>query len=107
VIALRASGIAKLEDAMIDNPVLDVQRTGDELWGLIDSLAIVDNISKIVPCTKALHHLLPDWLSLWIGSTRKHFSDFTIRNFRVNTEGNDQCLPIFSRRSRELRGRQQ
>jgi len=32
----------------------------DRLWDLIDSLAIVVNEAKLVPCTKALHHILPD-----------------------------------------------
>jgi hypothetical protein len=60
VIASRASQIARFENVMIDDPDLDAQKTGEELWALIDSLTIVDNISKLVPCTKALHHLLPD-----------------------------------------------
>ena len=60
VIASRASEIAKPDDITIDNPALDAQQTPDQVWALIDSLAIVDNKSKIVACSKALHHLLPD-----------------------------------------------
>ena len=29
-------------------------------WNLIESFDIVANETKLVPCTKALHHLLPD-----------------------------------------------
>lgn len=60
MIASRASEIAKPDDITIDNPALDAQQTPDQVWALIDSLAIVDNKSKIVACSKALHHLLPD-----------------------------------------------
>jgi hypothetical protein len=60
VLASRASEIARLDGITIDDPALDVQQIADQVWQLIDSLGIVVNISKLVPSTKALHHLLPD-----------------------------------------------
>lgn len=52
--------IAKLDDILIDDPALDINQTARQLWNVIDALPIVDNIAKLVPCTKALHHLLPE-----------------------------------------------
>jgi hypothetical protein len=60
VLASRASEIARLDGITIDDPALDVQQTADHVWQVIDSFGIVENISKLVPCTKALHHLLPE-----------------------------------------------
>ena len=60
VLASRVSEIAKLDGITIDDPALDVPQTADQVWQVIKSLGIVQNISKLVPCTKALHHLLPD-----------------------------------------------
>jgi hypothetical protein len=48
---------------MIDDPTLNVQQTARRVWELVDSLTIVDNIAKLVPCAKALHHLLPDLIA--------------------------------------------
>lgn len=39
---------------------LGEQRAITPMWQLIDSLRIVDNEAKLVPCTKTLHHLVPD-----------------------------------------------
>ena len=59
-LAKHASEIAKLDTVVIDNPDLDAQQISGQAWELINSLGIVENISKLVPHTKALHHLLPD-----------------------------------------------
>jgi hypothetical protein len=48
-----------LEHLAIEDELLPADITG-RLWSLISSLGIVENNAKIVACTKALHHLLPD-----------------------------------------------
>jgi hypothetical protein len=53
------SAITSLEGYRLDEPSLD-RDIADKLWTLIGSLAIVENEAKLVPCTKALHHLLPE-----------------------------------------------
>jgi hypothetical protein len=62
VTALRArsSEIIALEDKAIDDPQLNVNETGQQLWQLTNSLDIVTNNTRIVAGSKALHHLLPD-----------------------------------------------
>ncbi|MDH2404208.1 hypothetical protein QCM77_30280 [Bradyrhizobium sp. SSUT18] len=62
VSALQAKGpeIAVLEKAAIDDPKLDPNATGRQLWLLIDGLDIVENNTPIVAGSKALHHVLPD-----------------------------------------------
>jgi hypothetical protein len=51
--------ITSLETYRLDDPSQG-RDLADKLWSLIDSLVIVNNEAKLVPCTKALHHLLPD-----------------------------------------------
>jgi hypothetical protein len=51
--------ISSLEKCRLDDPSPSRDMT-DKLWALISSLAIVENEAKLVPCTKALHHVLPD-----------------------------------------------
>ncbi len=60
--ALQAKGdtIAELDGLAIDQPGLDVTTVGSTLARLAQSLDIVDNKARIVPGSKALHHLLPD-----------------------------------------------
>ena len=52
--------IASLEREEIESPTLNVQKIMDKLWELISSLLIVENEATLVPCTKTLHHLLPE-----------------------------------------------
>lgn len=60
--AIRAmrGAIVSLDGLCIDAPSLDVEDTIRRLWTLIEVLDIVDNDTKLVACSKALHHLLPD-----------------------------------------------
>ncbi|MFZ5998087.1 MAG: hypothetical protein ACOYW7_11470 [Nitrospirota bacterium] len=55
----KASEIAEFENIKISN-VLDAAVTGKKLARLIHNLGVVDNKSRIVAGTKALHHLLPE-----------------------------------------------
>ncbi|HUW86838.1 MAG TPA: hypothetical protein VMW30_00455 [Candidatus Paceibacterota bacterium] len=52
--------IANFEHLRLDDPELDISLTAMRLWRLIERLAVVQNVSLIVPGTKTLHHLLPD-----------------------------------------------
>jgi len=52
--------LKNLESLSIDSPDLNTEATATEIWLLIDRLGIVENDATLVPCTKALHHLLPD-----------------------------------------------
>jgi hypothetical protein len=52
--------LEELEAEKIETATGDLDRVTASLWQLIYSLRIVDNEAKLVPCTKALHHLLPD-----------------------------------------------
>ena len=54
--------IADLGGLLIDAPDLDVPDVSESLWDIMASLAIVENETKLVACSKALHHLLPDLL---------------------------------------------
>lgn len=56
----RASDIIILNNIKIDDNMLDIEYVTAQLWSLIDSLEIVNNIAKLVSCSKALHHILPD-----------------------------------------------
>jgi hypothetical protein len=60
--AIRAKGseIADLDALLIDDPTLNVNAIGERIWRLIDTLGIVANDARIVPGSKALHHLLPE-----------------------------------------------
>jgi len=51
--------LVALDGAKIDDQILDPQIV-DKISNLIGTLAIAENKSRIVPVTKALHHLLPD-----------------------------------------------
>ncbi|MGE5580203.1 MAG: hypothetical protein ACM3WU_09195 [Bacillota bacterium] len=57
--AMRGATIS-LDGLCIDDPSLDVEDTIRRLWTLIQLLDIVDNDTKLVACSKTLHHLLPD-----------------------------------------------
>jgi hypothetical protein len=53
-------GLKELEEFAIDTPTLAVESVLDKLWELISRLGIVENNAKLVACSKALHHLLPE-----------------------------------------------
>lgn len=55
----KAEAIEELDGLAIDQPTLDVGLVGAKLARLMQSLDIVGNKARIVPGSKALHHLLP------------------------------------------------
>src|SRR5438876_532376 len=56
----KAAEIQELDGLAIDQHNLDIQRVANKLARLVQSLDIVDNKARVVPGSKALHHLLPD-----------------------------------------------
>lgn len=73
-LAAAIPALAKLDDLRIDDLGLP-DRATDHIWALVSGLGVVENQAKIVPGTKALHHLLPDlvppmdreWTGLFFG----------------------------------------
>jgi hypothetical protein len=55
-----ASAIIELEQDRLDDPSLRRQAVAEKAWALIKSLGIARNDATLVPCSKALHHLLPE-----------------------------------------------
>lgn len=60
ILRARASDIAAFDGLCIDDPALNPTAVSDNLWRTIDTLGIVTNDARIVPGTKALHHILSD-----------------------------------------------
>ncbi len=56
----KAAAIEELDGLAIDQPTLDVGTVGNKLARLAQSLDIANNKARIVPGSKALHHLLPE-----------------------------------------------
>lgn len=52
--------ICSLDGLWIDDPSLNIDEVVVRLWNLVKGLNIVENDTKLVACSKALHHLLPD-----------------------------------------------
>jgi hypothetical protein len=55
-----SDSISALDGLSIEDPDLDVERIGPQVWSIVDALKIVSSTSVIVPGVKTLHHLLPD-----------------------------------------------
>jgi hypothetical protein len=56
----KSDWIARFDGLKISDTELDIRGCSSDLWQLIDSLEIVRNNAKLVACSKALHHILPD-----------------------------------------------
>ena len=59
-IASAAPTVAKLDGVAINDSSLDADAIAAQLWAVLAAMSIVDNKAPLVPCTKALHHLLPE-----------------------------------------------
>jgi len=55
-----APAIERFEKEHLEADVMDAAATAARLWSLIDGLRITDTGVRLVACTKALHHLLPN-----------------------------------------------
>jgi hypothetical protein len=59
-LSMCAPVLPHLDGCSIDSIDLDTDDTASLVWDLVESLPIVENQAKLVPCSKALHHVLPD-----------------------------------------------
>ncbi|MGB8213555.1 MAG: hypothetical protein WCE68_08355 [Anaerolineales bacterium] len=57
---LKATLISAFDEIRIDDQKLDIQEKSSELWQIMNSLEINLNDTKLVACSKILHHILPD-----------------------------------------------
>jgi hypothetical protein len=104
--ALRArrEDIAALEDRAISSLGDTHVEVAESVWSLIESLGISESEAKLVGCTKALHHLLPDLIipmdRAW---TRRFFAwhvpEFQYQEHKVFFHAFEQ----FGRIAREVR----
>jgi len=56
----KVTQIQELDGLAIDQADLDVAKVGRQLAGVVQSLDIVGNKARVVPGSKALHHVLPE-----------------------------------------------
>jgi hypothetical protein len=63
--------IAQLDWLALEGLTDNVSVVGDQVWRCIEEIRIVENVARIVPGTKLLHHLLPDLVPpmdrMWTG----------------------------------------
>lgn len=77
--------ISALEGLCIDDPCLDVDDVIARLWYLIKTLDIVNNDTKLVACSKALHHVLPDLVVPWTGNIPESSSGVMAASFSTGS----------------------
>jgi hypothetical protein len=58
----------------------------DKAWAIIDSLGIVQNEAKLVPCTKALHHILPELIVPMDREYTRRFFAWHVPEFQYQQE---------------------
>jgi len=80
------SSLRVLEDIRLEETTPDVERASDMVWELITSLEIVENQAKLVPCTKALHHLLPDLIVPMDRAFTRRFFAWHVPEFQYQQE---------------------
>ena len=56
---MAAPDIDQLSSICIDDEDLDTEQVCSQLWDIFRTLGIVENLAKLVACSKALHHVLP------------------------------------------------
>ena len=52
--------ISDLDGLKLDHIENELDTINQKIWKIIDNMYIVDNIATLVPCSKTLHHILPD-----------------------------------------------
>lgn len=52
--------ICSLDGLKLDQKGLEIIAVTQKIWNIIDNMQIVNNIATLVPCSKTLHHILPD-----------------------------------------------
>lgn len=90
-----ANQLEAFEKFKIADNNLDVSRLTTELWKLMRSLHVVENVSLIVPGTKAVHHLLPDLVPpmdrAWTGA----FFNWSATTFEYENRAFDKSFEWF------------
>lgn len=81
--------LLELERERLDDSGLSKGSVAKKIWALIQSLQIVDNNAKLVPGTKALHHLLPDLIVPMDREFTRTFFGWHVPEFQYQQE------PIF------------
>jgi hypothetical protein len=89
VTALRqwSGPLTDLDQRAIDQPTLDVDATGQELWRLIEGIHVVENQARLVALSKTLHHLLPDLLPPIDRMYTQEFFGFHSPEFQYGQQG--------------------
>lgn len=52
--------ICELDGLKLDKIEIETDTVNQKIWNIIENMHIVDNIATLVPCSKTLHHILPD-----------------------------------------------
>ncbi len=52
--------ICDLDDLKLDQIEIEIDTVSQKIWNIIENMHIVDNNATLVPCSKTLHHILPD-----------------------------------------------
>lgn len=52
--------ICDLDDIKLDKIEIEIDTVNQKIWNIIENMHIVENIATLVPCSKTLHHILPD-----------------------------------------------
>jgi hypothetical protein len=86
---LKANLISSFDGIRIDDPQLDIHKKSSELWQIMKSLKININRTKLVACSKTLHHILPDLVvpidRAYTGTFFEKTSDTAFDNNQENT----------------------
>lgn len=52
--------ICALDGIKLDQIEIEIDTVNQKIWSIIENMHIVDNNATLVPCSKTLHHILPD-----------------------------------------------
>ena len=86
-LSARASEIGELDRFTIDQADLDVRAVGERLAELVQGLEIVENKARVVPGSKALHHVLPDLVVPIDRAYTQKFFEWPTSRFQYAPEG--------------------
>lgn len=81
-IRAQAERLMALEHHSLESLAEDGRAVGGQVWACIESLAIVDNKSRVVSGTKTLHHLLPDLVPPMDGKWTGRFFEWSGADLR-------------------------
>ena len=84
---LCADDMAGLENEQLELDTLNASLVADKVWNLIDRMRITETRARLVTCTKALHHLLPNLVVPMDRQFTGAFFGWTNQAWQVNQEG--------------------